>query len=129
MGAQQQKPKTAGSIYVNVQKGTSQEDTREVAEAVAFLRSKKAILKISVLASNGSYVPLTGFFNDYKEIGDKNPDIILRASLPATQSKPQPQQQYAPKTSKFAPAKPKVAPVQQAAQETDEFDGEGVPFA
>lgn len=134
MGAPNQKPKGVGSAYINVAKESPQELQDELNGIIQFLTENKAYLSISILRADGQYAKLTGFFNEYKR-SDKDPDIIIRNSLKATQTKQS--GGYAKKS--YGQGKPtgyqkpapqaQAAPAPQQAQESaDEFGGEGVPF-
>lgn len=140
MSSQQQKPKSVGSAYINVAKDAPQALKDEIAGIVGFLTESKAYLSISVLRSDGQYAKLTGFFNEFKR-NPQDPDVVIRNSIKATQTKqggyakksygrPAPAPQQAPRGGYTQPQpqpEPTQAPAQQA--EGDEFGGEGVPFA
>ena len=132
MSAQTQKPQNIGSAYVNVKKGSPQELVDEVAEAVEFLRSKKAYISISMRKSNGDgYVNMTGFFNDYKREGQRDPDIQIRLStISYGESKPAGGGKFGKKGGfkKSFGGKPAAAPKAKADVDGEEFGGEEVPF-
>ncbi len=127
-----QKPKNAGSIYINTKKGTAQNVIDDVAEAVKFLREQGVRLSISVKNAQGNYDKMTGFFNDYKRPDSTDPDMVIRLSEPATRQstgygKSYASKAQAPAPKRFGASKPAARPQPQQAA-GDGFAEDGVPF-
>lgn len=129
MGAQQQKPTSVGSAYINVRKGTSNEIQEEVNNAIEFLKDQKAYISISVRKNNGDgYIKMTGFFNEYKR-APKDPDIMIRmsevAQAPRKENRSTPSYQKKATPARVASPRRGNVPTKENAEG---FDSDEVPF-
>jgi hypothetical protein len=81
MGTETQQNKNVGSAYMNLKKGSSGGEVDRLAEIVEELTQLGAYVAISLRQPDGDgFVKFTGFFNNYKRDGQKDPDIMIKKS-------------------------------------------------